>query len=647
MTLRRQGLDFPIRSNPRGNPHLRVFAFSGFLQLAIALSVWGQLPVWAAGMNVSISWVAPARGPTLVLSGLEPGRYAVQACSDLLTWTELSSGAAVDGIFRHQYLGIPGDTAMFFRGMKLPDAAGPEVVAVLEPGAVAAGLITPAAGGSLTLTNRDGTRFVFTVAPSNVVETVPITMSVVSEFTTFPSGNSERSAVVFAPDGFAFHGAGRLEIQFPVDKPPLKLSSFAFDGNGKDFHLVPDLTASNRVVIPVTHFSGVGTAVWEPAGRAAVTIASIQDVRDRYQAELGGILSRERQNALLGANPQTNVGAEILLRAEDYFRNHLEPSFAEAERDCVLAKFLIREILGLAREGELLGWPDGPAAGFFSSGAWEKWQCNCLTEAFDACAKGTSSNRNLARTVLGFARESQLTGNEDILATCGLGTVPEFLDQMVAQKLPCLLDWVGVASYADIGNRRQDCSRPETSYACSEGDASAEQFEVEVDEAEIDEIVTPFFTQQVVTLTLRGDAMAAITSDKDEDQWFECGATTSTRWRTVGTASQSVEVRVQFSFLNGNLTTFTAAQMSALPVELRTVHSISKTFCGGQPDAGGTQVSESSLIHDVFAREINLQDVSFTQQSPGEIEGNAKGTKIGANGVPQSFFWTFHLRRKM
>ena len=41
MTLRRQGSDFSIRSNPRGNPHLRVLAFSGFLQLAIALSVYG------------------------------------------------------------------------------------------------------------------------------------------------------------------------------------------------------------------------------------------------------------------------------------------------------------------------------------------------------------------------------------------------------------------------------------------------------------------------------------------------------------------------------------------------------------------------------------------------------------------------------
>lgn len=597
-------------------------------------------------MNLSISWLSPVTGPVLVMSGLEPGRYAVESSPDLVAWTQVAAGTATNGVFRHQQPGLPGDRVMFFRGIRLSDGGSLEVVAELDPGMVAVGLITPQDGGSLTLTNRDGTRFVFTVAPSNVVEAVPVTMSVVSQFTAFPSGNSERSAVVFGPDGFAFHGAGRLEIQFPASKPALKISSFGFDGKGKDFHLVPDLAASNRVVIPVTHFSGFGTALWEPSGRAAVSIASIQDARNRYQAELGAILSRERQNALQGSNPQTNVGAEILLRGEEYFRNQLEPSFAEAEKNCALAKFLMQEILGIAREAELLGWPDGPAPRFLASGSLQKWQCNCLHEAFDACTKGSLSDRGLVRTVLGFARESQLLGNEDILAACGLGSLPDFLDQAAAQKLPCLTDWIGVASYADSGKRTQDCSNPQTGYNCSTSVGSAEQFEVEVEQAVVDGIDTPFFSQQVVTLTLRGNATAAITEDKDEDQHYECGASNSSRWRTSGTKSAPVEVRIYFSFLNGNLTAFSAAQMTSLPLELRSVHSLSKLSCGGKPDPSGNQVSESSLNHNLFAREISLQNVTFTQKSAAELEGTAKGTKVGFTGIPQNFLWTFRLRRK-
>lgn len=536
---------------------------------------------------------------------------------------------------------------MFFRGVRLPDAAGLNVVAEVDSGVAVVGLITPETGGSLTLTNRDGTRFVFTVAPSNVVEAVPVRMSWVSQFAAFPSGATGRSAVVFEPDGFAFHGAGRLEIQFPTPRTALKLSSYAFDGRGSDFHLVPDFASSNRVVIPVTHFSGVGTAEWDSAGRVEAVVASMVDTRNRYQAELAGILSRERENALLGADPQTDVTAEIALRAEAYFRNQLEPSFAEAERNCALAKFLFREILGLARQGELMGWPDGPASRFLASGTWEAWQCNCLSEAFDACAKGNSSNRTLVQTVLGHARESQLLGgNDDILATCGLGTLPDFLDRVAAQKLPCLTDWIGVASYADSGIGTRDCSYPETLYTCSETLASAERFDVEVDQAVVDEIVTPFFSQQTATLTLRGNAVAAITESKDEDQRFECGATTSTRWRTSAAKSHAVEIRIQFAFINGILTTFTATQRTALPVELQTIHSISRTSCNGGPAAQGTQVSESRLTHDLFAREIRLEDVQFTQKSAVELEGSARGTKTGRGGVPQTFVWTFHLRRK-
>lgn len=583
---------------------------------------------------------------TLVLSGLGTGRYGIQASSDLRSWTEIASGEAANGTLSHPLAEVPGQASTFYRGLQFPAPPGPGVVPQVDPGRVAVGLITPESGGSLSLTDHDGTRFLFTVAPSNVVDSVPITMSLVTNFTTFPGGSSRRSAVVFSPDGFAFHGAGLLEIQYPADIPSLKFSSYAFDGTGSTFHLVPDLVSSNRVRIPVTHFSGVGTAEWEPAGRAVVSVASITDTRARYRNELGAVLARERENALRGAPPQTDVNAELELRARDYYENQLKPAFADADHDCALATFLIREILGIARQSEILGWADGPASGFLGSATWNRWQCRCLEEAQEACRKGTISDRTLVRTVLGLERQFEMLGGDDLLASCGLGSLGEFIEAAQAQAFPCLPDWIGLVTYSDSGTSARDCSNPATDYTCSEAVSAAQRLEAEVEQVKLSEINTPFFTQQTFTLTLRADATAAIATGKDEHQAFDCGASATAQWRTTGTATGTVEIRLNLTFLNGILTTFTAAQMTALPVELNTLHSYRKTLCEGRPDPDSSSDTASDATHNLFAREVGLGQVTFTESTPTRLVGTAQGAKVGFDGVPQAYRWTFKLRRR-
>lgn len=640
-----------MRTRPRSLPihFLRRVRFASSIPILVSLALAALCPtaMKTAAMEVALQWASPDPGPTIVLSGLEPGRYGIQTSTNLADWTELASGEATGGTFRHRQAEAPGRVAAFYRGVRLSTGPGIQVVPEVDPGSIAVSLVTPETGGVLTLTNRSGMRFTFTVGPSNVVATIPISMSLVSRFTSFPGGNSDRAAVVFSPDGFSFPGAGLLEIEYPNPLPALRFSSFAFDGNGNDLHLVPDLVSSNRVRIPVTHFSGVGTASWEPAGRATVSAASPGEARARFQHELGVALANQRQADLLSNGTETDIAAELVSRTEEYYRRQIEPRLEEAERNCTLAKALTREILGIDRQNQLLGWPDGPTAGFMGSARLEKWQCNCLQEAMDACEKGTTSDRTLVRTVLGIARETQLLGgSEDVLSSCGIGSLPEFLGAALDQKLPCLTEWIGLATYTDSGSTTSDCSNPATSYTCGERGSSAEQFEVEVDQVSKSEISTPFFTQETVTLTLRGDAKGAITQHKDEDQRFECGATTSTRWRTAGTDSSAVEVRINLNFLNGKLTTFTAAQMTALPVVLTTSHSIVKTRCGGEPDPAGSLTTVSFATHNLFAREVSLSQITFTQSGPTEVQGSAKGTKTGLNGVPQTFSWTFNLQRK-
>jgi hypothetical protein len=583
---------------------------------------------------------------TLALSGLATGRYGIQASSNLLSWTEIASGTATNGALSHPLAEVLGRPATFYRGVHLPDDPGPAVAPQIDRTRAAVGLITPESGGSLSLTDHDGTRFLFTVAPSNVVDSVPITMSLVTNFTAFPGGSSRRSAVVFSPDGFAFHGAGLLEIQYPGDLPSPKFSSYAFDGTGTTFHLVPDLVSSNRVRIPVTHFSGVGTAEWEPAGRAAVSVASLTDTRARFRNELGGILARERDNALRGNPPGTDVNAEVELRTRDYYENHLKPAFADADRDCALAKFLVREILGVARQSEMLGWPDGPGTGFLGSETWKRWECNCLQEAQDACRQGTISDRTLVRTVLGLERQFELLGGDNLLASCGLGALGEFVEAARAEAFPCLTDWIGVVTYGDSGTSGRDCSNPATGYTCAEAVTASQHLEAEVEQVKLNEINTPFFTQQTYTLTLRGTATAAIATSKNEHQAFDCGASATAQWHTTGTATGTVEIRLDFTYLNGILTAFTAAQTTALPVERNAFHSYRKTLCEGRPDPASSSDTVSDATHDLFAHEVRLGQISFTEATPTRLVGTAQGARTGFDGIPQTYRWTFKLRRR-
>lgn len=237
--------------------------------------------------------------PTLYLSGASGSNYVIEASTDLIQWSPLFSGTAINNQLLFTDTSAENDSARFYRarlGVNKPFQVRPQP----NINQVVSALISPDAGGSCSLTNQAGVRYTFEVGPSNVIDPVIVRMILVTNFTAFPDYEDLREAVQFEPEGYQFMGAGRLTIEFPTNVPYLKLSSFAYGTNGEQFHLVPDLVSTNKVTIPVVHFSGVGVSGWSSAERGQMYELYVEQVMDLLSSDVARALGQARQAALLG-----------------------------------------------------------------------------------------------------------------------------------------------------------------------------------------------------------------------------------------------------------------------------------------------------------------------------------------------------------
>jgi hypothetical protein len=621
-----------------------------YVRFAVVLgwmaAVWlNGMPAHGAEFTLSVVGVDSQRRPTLSLTGLTTGRYVLEASTNLSQWFSVTSAPAGIGPLSF----VHGEAAqlgtVFYRGLQLPDVSA--VVPQVDSNRVAVGLITMESGGSLILTNESGVRYTFTVGPSNVMDTVAVRMQLVTNFTSFPYPNEMRTAVLFEPSGFEFHGAGLLEISFPTNLPFLKLSSFAFNGDGLGFHLTPDVVSTNRVRIPVTHFSGVGSGLWAASDRTAAVTTFIESTQDRMSQELAGILGRERDRQLLGEEPQTDLAAEIERRQQDYYDNYLKPFFTEAATDCALAQFLTRQVLGIERQSQLIGLENGPASPFLGSATSKAWTCNCLKEAIKACEEGKISDKTLVQTLLGAERQSQLLGGGSALEGCGLGSLDTFMEQALNKKLPCVPEWFGVMSYSDGGSRTWDCSGGTAGDTCIASSTAALSFEADVERVELeDESFPPFFTKQTWTLKLFPQASGSFSSDSFSTQKLDCGGTITTTHRKNGANSGPLDLEAVFTFEDGELTEFNIRTLVSGDLAVKTTET--STGVTTPCDGGGTGSSSSQQFLDTVSlgpESVSIDEVTFTKRTPTALEGSVNGIRINVNGISMPYSWSFSLRR--
>ena len=235
-----------------------------------------------------------------------------------------------------------------------------DVKILLDKKQTAKSKISPS-GGSLSLTSADGSKFTLDVPAKALEHETEISMTAVKTLDGAPLDNNQPTAVQLEPSGLLLNELATLTI-VPAKEIPIKQQvAFGYEGEGKDYHLVLIDPKARDIKIKLTGFSGAGVGSASDAAWAANLQIQAETARTRLTQKTSEILQAERHRALLGDESGSEESVKSLLSVmEQYHDQLIQKSVASAELDCRFARRAIRDILGLERQIQLLGYRSDP-----------------------------------------------------------------------------------------------------------------------------------------------------------------------------------------------------------------------------------------------------------------------------------------------
>ncbi len=225
------------------------------------------------------------------------------------------------------------------------------------------------AGGSVSLTSADGSKFTLDVPPNALERETAITMTAVKTLDGAPLDKNTPTAVQLEPSGLFFKEVVTLTI-IPAKEIPIKEQIiFGYEGDGKDYHVAMIDPNSKDVKIRLTEFSGAGVGSGTDAAWAANLSVQAGTHFTRLQHRAGVITGIERQRQLLGDESGAEAWrAEIKSIMDQYFEQIMPKEMAAAELDCRFAPRAAQSILGAERQRQLLGFDQDST----SDKTWQK-----------------------------------------------------------------------------------------------------------------------------------------------------------------------------------------------------------------------------------------------------------------------------------
>jgi hypothetical protein len=232
---------------------------------------------------------------------------------------------------------------------------GLHVQVQLDKKQTASGKITKA-GGTVSLTSADGSKFTLDV-PANALESeTEIVMTAVKTLDGAPLDNNTPTAVQLEPSGLFFKELVTLTVM-PAKEIPIKEQiAFSYEGDGKDYHLALVDPKSKHIEIKLMEFSGAGVGSGSDAAWAVNLQIQAETARTRLNQKAGEITQRERIKQLLGDESGAEEWAKQIESLMDQYDDQvLRKEMVAAELDCRFARRAIQNILGAERQRQLLG----------------------------------------------------------------------------------------------------------------------------------------------------------------------------------------------------------------------------------------------------------------------------------------------------
>ena len=212
------------------------------------------------------------------------------------------------------------------------------------------------AGGSVSLTTADGSRFTLDI-PANALDVdTDIVMTAVSTLDGSPLANNTPTAVQLEPSGLFFKEIATLTIIPAKDIPIKEQIVFGYEGDGKDYHLAMVDPKSKEIKIKLQEFSGAGVGSGADSAWAGHLQIQADAARARLSQKAGAILQDARRHALLGGEEEAAEGVTKALEVLDQFEDEVVlKQMVAAELDCQFARKAIQDLISVERTRHMMG----------------------------------------------------------------------------------------------------------------------------------------------------------------------------------------------------------------------------------------------------------------------------------------------------
>ena len=388
----------------------------------------------------------------------DPGQsYAIESSTDFSQWSVAFVGSAEDGKLELE-ADVDNLTNVFYRARL--DAGIPEPFDITNSFETnfTIGTFATIDGLKRTLYAADGTAFVLQVPTNTVPESMPVTMTLVTNITGLPFSGPLLGAVRIEFDDEQLIGSATLTISFTnIDRR--KVISFLTELDGSALTLTPDRVGKTNVMIPVTRAGIYGSVLGttqevatvlatintngvavpslqategEPdsilrmnsiigttrlcfpaAYNRAITVRNrIARLRRQIQAQLAAQLTISRQAQLAGAEEDSvEALAGAGATACEFYTQHIDPYWTEAANNCALMSILMQVAVPFDRQLQLLGVADSErcTANLFSPDRLCPAFRGCLQEIKICCSAGHPGRARMI-DIVALSRQQALLG---------------------------------------------------------------------------------------------------------------------------------------------------------------------------------------------------------------------------------------------
>ena len=218
-------------------------------------------------------------------------------------------------------------------------------------------------GGTVSLTTADGSKFTLDVPANALNAETTITLTAVKTIDGAPLSSNAPTAVQMEPSGLLFNEMATLTI-IPGKAIPVKEQViFGYEGDGKDYHLMPVDPKSKDIRVRLMNFSGAGVGSASDTAWAANLVIQANDASNRIWQKFAEYTRGERMDMLLGiseGDPEWHSKLKAAL--EQYEDQVVLKEMVAAELDCRHARTALHHLISLERMRALSDIPEGKNA---------------------------------------------------------------------------------------------------------------------------------------------------------------------------------------------------------------------------------------------------------------------------------------------